>query len=85
MSETGARDVLPPLSFDLAKEAMAIQALGEVLTIKLIEELRENEPVSGFESDIWALGVTFFSLTYLVLPFFDESPVKLFKMIKDDK
>jgi zinc protease len=25
------------------KEAMAIQALGEVLTIKLIEELRENE------------------------------------------
>lgn len=26
-----------------AKEALAIQALGEVLTIKLIEELRENE------------------------------------------
>jgi zinc protease len=26
-----------------AKDAMSMQALGEVLTIKLVEQLRENE------------------------------------------
>jgi hypothetical protein len=34
MSETGARDVLPPLSFDLAKEAMAIHLQSPVFSEK---------------------------------------------------
>ena len=34
------------------------------------------------DSDIWALGVTFFCFIFLELPFFDSSLVGLFKKIQ---
>jgi serine/threonine protein kinase len=45
---------------------MANSALGNG-TIQFLapEEIRDTNPYSGFESDVWALGVTFYSLTYL--------------------
>ena len=36
---------------------------------------------SGKISDIWSLGITFFSFTFLELPFFDPEETKLYKLI----
>ena len=41
-----------------------------------------GEPYLGKPSDMWALGVVFFTMLYGQFPFYDNSPQELFKKIK---
>lgn len=43
----------------------------------------ESQSFSGKAADIWAVGVTFFAMTFNQLPFYAESEIKLFETIKD--
>lgn len=37
------------------------------------------------ESDVWALGITIFTMIYQKLPFYDSNIIKLFKKIEEEK
>lgn len=44
-----------------------------------------NKGFSGKAADIWALGVTFYAFTFLILPFDDENLDKIMKSIQTQK
>ena len=50
-------------------------------------ELIENDQmyISGQKADIWSLGVTFYSITFLELPFYDQDLEILFDQIRNKK
>lgn len=45
----------------------------------------EGKGFSGKAADIWALGVTFYAFTFLILPFDDSSLDKMMKLIQTQK
>lgn len=45
----------------------------------------DQKYISGFKADIWSLGVTFYSFTFLELPFYDQNLDLLFDDIRNKK
>lgn len=45
----------------------------------------KTEGYSGKSADIWALGITFYAMMFLKLPFYHDNLIKLMEMIEKDK
>lgn len=57
----------------------------ESLFFKKDKSKHKSEGYSGRAADIWALGITFYSMLFLKLPYYHQNLIKLMEMIEKDK
>lgn len=69
----------------------ALKSSDEELTdqkgspVYMSPESLTGKPYCGKKSEIWSLGVIFYTLLYGQFPFMDENPQELFRKIKQNQ